>query len=99
MRRDGQIVQIGDKGSGDVLDDLIPPAPDDPANPAQIHLPVHDGWFVTHLFVEHDLDFRRALVGLAFQVIEQIANGQIGLAIQNKIQGGGRLSSFPPGWG
>ncbi len=87
MGRDGQVVQVGHERPGNVLDDLIAAPPGNAANAAHLHLPVHDRRFVPHFFVEHDLDLRRALVGLAFQVIEQVADGQIRLAVHDEIQG------------
>ncbi len=49
--------------------------------------------------VEDALDLRRALIDLAFQMIQQVADGQVRLADQGKIQGRDRGASSRPGWG
>ena len=88
MKRDRQIVQIADERARRVHMDLIPPAPGNAGDASHIQRAV----FLQgrpgsrNLLLENLLHFGDRWVDLPFQVIEQVADGQVRFAEEHKVQ-------------
>ncbi len=83
-----QVVQAGNEGTGQVDDDLAVSAPGQSFDPPQVWTAVFvKGWAIAGIVaLENAQDRFRTLLEPALQVIEQVAQGQVGLANQGEVQ-------------
>jgi len=90
VQRDGQIIQIFNERPGRVYNGLTAIAPHQALDPVHVHRTVLvEGRPVGGVvLVDHLADEVRALVQLALQVVQQVADRQVRLAAQDHIQAG-----------
>ena len=95
VQRDRQVVQVGDERPVGIDDDLLAPAPDEPAHVAEVGLPVRERRQLARpvrrvVLAEERVDEGRPVELAPLEVVDQIAHRQVRLAAQAEVEGGER---------